>query len=164
LSSIDTNDIDYISNIVLNNNQLEVTGQGNAFNDSVNLYSIIAGENIIVEDETTSNVFTASSANFEYTIRIKRIGDFIHVNGFINNVSGVVQAGQPIFTVSNGSYYNPLNSVYFYSGFGDTTEEYYPLSLNSLAQPTPTFSIDKSIPINDFIRFDFIYPRIEIVI
>lgn len=58
----------------------------------------------LIDTHLTTNVLTASGANFEYQLTFTKVGRLVHVVGFLTNVSGSILDIEDIATISNTEY------------------------------------------------------------
>jgi hypothetical protein len=59
---------------------------------------------VLYDNQTTTNVFTKTDDDFEYSFKIAKVGRVVHIDGYIENVTASSISDQPIASITNTEY------------------------------------------------------------
>jgi len=59
---------------------------------------------VITDDQDTTTVFTKTDTDFEYEIKLSKVGRLVSLSGYIENITDISIADQPIATITNTEF------------------------------------------------------------
>ena len=59
---------------------------------------------ITLDTQATTNIFTQFGSNFNYTLRVFKVGNLVSVNGSIENVSGSIVSNVKVADITTSEY------------------------------------------------------------
>jgi len=59
---------------------------------------------VLYDTDATTNVFTKTDTDFEYSFKIAKVGRVVNIDGYIENVTASSISDQPIASITNTEY------------------------------------------------------------